>query len=312
MRTAVRRRVGIVVTAVLVLGAGFGGVAIWNDYLTAPWTRDGQVQGYVVGIAPQVSGPITRLAVADNQDVRQGEVLYEIEPIDFQIAVAAAEATVQSRQADMVAKQRQATRREQLSTLSTSEEEQQTFLASADVARAAYASALTQLNQARINLERTKVKSPVNGTVTNLQLQVGDFATAGARNLSVLNTDSFWITGFFEETKLAGIRVGDPAAALLMGYAEPVRGHVDSIARGINTPNTSPGALGLASVDPVFTWVRLAQRIPVRIHIDQVPASVHLALGLTATVSVGPEANAGSLRGLLSRVFTQAPRERPR
>lgn len=128
----------------------------------------------------------------------------------------------------------------------------------------------------------------------------------------MLNTDSFWITGFFEETKLGAIRVGDPATALLMGYGEPVRGHVESIARGINTPNTNPGALGLASVDPVFTWVRLAQRIPVRIHIDSVPPAVHLALGLTATVSVGPDAEPGSLRGLLSRVFTQAPRERSR
>ena len=308
MGPAARRHVRVLITVLLLIGAGFSGLVIWDHYLTAPWTRDGQVQGYVVVLAPQVSGRIVKLHVRDNQDIRQDDVLYEIDPVDFQIAIASAEANVQSRQADMESRIRQAARRRQLSTLSTSEEEQQTYEAGAQVARAAYATAISQLNQARINLERTKVRSPVTGTITNLQLQEGDYATEGARNLSVLNVDSFWITGFFEETKLAGIKVGDPATAALMGYREPVRGRVDSIARGINTPNTSPGALGLASVDPVFTWVRLAQRIPVRIRIDSVPEGVHLAVGMTATVSVGPDANPGTLRGVLSRVFTQAPR----
>lgn len=308
MVSTVRRRVSIAVTLLLLAGAGVAAVAIWDHYLTGPWTRDGQVQAYVVTLAPQVSGRVIRVNVADNQDVRRGDVLYEIEPVDFQIAVASAEANLQSRQADMDAKRLQVERRRQLTTLTTSQEEQQTFQASSEMARAAYAAAVTQLNQARINLERTKVLSPVNGYITNLQLQEGDYATTGTRNLSVLNTDSFWITGFFEETKLAGIKVGDPAVAMLMGFRDPVRGHVESIALGINTPNTSPGALGLASVDPVFTWVRLAQRIPVRIRIDSVPDTVRLALGMTATVSVGKEATPASPHGLLSRLFTQAPR----
>ena len=141
------------------------------------------------------------------------------------------------------------------------------------MATAAYATAITQLNQAKIDLARTKVASPVNGYVTNLQLRVGDFAVKGTHDLSLVDTDSFWITGFFEETKLAGIHIGDPAVAALMGFRAPVEGHVESVARGINTPNSNPGALGLASVDAVFTWVRLAQRIPVRIHIDHVPPS---------------------------------------
>lgn len=161
MRTAARRRVGVIVTLCLVAAAGLACVVIWDHYLTAPWTRDGQVQGYVVGLAPQVSGRILRVAVADNQDVRKDQLLYEIDPVDFQISVAAAEANVESRRADMDAKQRQATRRQQLSTLSTSEEEQQNFVAASEVARAAYATAISQLNQARINLDRAQVKSPV-------------------------------------------------------------------------------------------------------------------------------------------------------
>ncbi len=156
-----------------------------------------------------------------------------------------------------------------------------------------------------MDLHRTKVLSPVNGYVTNLQLRSGDYATKGTRNLSLVDTDSFWITGFFEEAKLAHIHPGDPAVVALMGYADPVLGHVDSIAAGINTPNTTPGSYGLASVDPVFTWVRLAQRIPVRIHVDEVSDTVHLALGLTATVSVGKDARPSSPHGYLSRLLTQ-------
>jgi len=305
--TRMRRNLSVVITLLLLACAVVAGVAVWNDYLTAPWTRDGQVQAYVVSQAPEVSGRVLHVHVADNQAVRRGDPLYEVDPVDYQIAVASAEANLQSKQADMNAKTLEASRRAKLSTLSTSTEEQQTYQANADIARAAFATAVTQLNQSRIDLERTKVVSPVNGYVTNLQLQEGDYVTKGTRNLSVLNEDSFFITGFFEETKLAGVQVGDPAVAALMGFSDPVRGHVESLARGINTPNTSPGALGLASVDPVFTWVRLAQRIPVRIHIDQVPATIHLALGMTATVTVGKGAGPASPHGLLSRVFTQAP-----
>ena len=308
MLSAARRRVGVVVTVVLLIGAGAAGVVIWDRYLTAPWTRDGQVQAYVVTIAPEVSGRLIHLHVADNQAVRRGDVLYEIDPVDYEIAVAGAEANLQRRKADMDNRRAQWQRREQLTTLSTSVEERQTFQSSAEMARAAFASAVSQLNQARIDLDRTKVYSPVNGYVTNLQAREGDYVTRGTRNLSVLDGDSFWVTGFFEETKIARIKVGDPAVVALMGFRDPVRGHVESIARGINTPNTTPGPLGLASVNPVFTWVRLAQRIPVRIRIDAVPDTVHLALGLTATVSVGPGADAASPHGLLSRVLTQAPR----
>ncbi len=311
MLANLRRGLGVAVTLVLLVFAAIAGVAIWNDYLTAPWTRDGQVQAYVVSQAPEVSGQILHLHVTDNQPVHRGDVLYEIDPVDYQLAYASAQSNLASKQADMTAKATEASRRAHLTNLSTSTEEQQTYQASADMARAAYDAAIVQLDQSRLDLDRTRVTSPVNGYVTNLQLQEGDYATKGARNLSLLNEDSFWITGFFEETKLGNIHVGDAAVAALMGFRDPIRGHVDSIARGINTPNTNPGALGLASVDPVFTWVRLAQRIPVRIHIDTIPATVHLAVGMTATVTVGPGVGPGvgpaSPHGVLSRWFTWTP-----
>ena len=301
-----RRAARMLVTGLLLAVALVAAVLIWRTYVTGPWTRDGQVIADVVNIAPQVSGQITHLHALDNQTVHKGDVLYEIDPLDYQVAVATAEANVNSKLSDLKAKRAEATRRLQLTTLSTSEEERQIYDASAEMAAAAYAGALAQLSQAHINLDRTKVLSPVNGYVTNLLLREGDYATSGVRNISLLDSDSFWVAGYFEETKLNGIRVGDPALAVLMGYGnQPVRGHVDSIARGITTPNTDPGALGLASVNPVFTWVRLAQRIPVRIHIDSVPANIHLAAGMTATVTIGPGVSPDSTHGLLSRALTE-------
>ena len=285
MLSASRRAFRVLATLLLLAAAVFAGVLIWQHYLIAPWTRDGTVEAYVINLAPEVSGRVVKLQVKDNDVVHSGDVLYEIDPVDFQIAIASAEATVASRKSDMESKENQAQRRGSLTTLTTSKEEQQTYQSTADMARAAYAGAIAQLNQTRIDLDRTQVRSPVNGFVTNLQLRAGDYATKGTRNIAIVDTDSFWISGNFEETKLARIKPGDPAVAQLLGFEEPVYGHVDSIARGINTPNSAPGTLGLASVNPVFTWVRLAQR-------------------LTATVSVGPEARAGSLHGWLSRVLT--------
>ena len=297
------RRAGRVMITILLLAVALvAGLAIWTNYVNGPWTRDGQVIANVVNIAPEVSGRITHLHVSDNEVVHKGDVLYEIDPVDYQVAVSTAEANVNSKLADLKLKRSEATRRTTLTTLSTSEEEQQTYASNADMAVAAYAGALAQLSQAHVNLDRTHVLSPVNGYVTNLLLREGDYATTGSRNIAVLDSDSFYVSGYFEETKLANIHVGDPAVAVLMGYRDPLRGHVESIARGISTPNTDPGSLGLASVNPVFTWVRLAQRIPVRIHIDAVPDTVHLAAGMTATVTVGANAVANSPHGLISRL----------
>jgi multidrug resistance efflux pump len=297
------RAVRVSVTIALLLCAALAMVAVWDHYLTAPWTRDGQVQANVVNLAPQISGQVTALHVVDNQTVHKGDLLYEIEPVDYQVSVAVAEATVESKAADLRLRQAEIKRRVALTDLSTSQEEVQTYQSNAAVSAAAYALSIAQLNQAKIDLGRTQVVSPVNGFVTNLQLRVGDYATKGTRNISLVDSDSFWVTGYFEETKLAGIHVGDKALAALMGFKRPVLGHVESIARGINSPDAAPGSLGLASVNPVFTWVRLAQRIPVRIHIDEVPPGLTLSAGMTATITVGPDVAPGSQHGILSRLF---------
>ena len=254
--------------------------------MSAPWTRDGTVHIYVVTMAPQVAGQIVQLPVKDNQFVHKGDLLLVIDPTDYKIAVSLREAAVQQAQANMQNVEREAQRRQELTSLAVTKEEKQTYASNAVVGQAQYQQAVANLNQARVNLERTQIRSPVNGWVTNLLAQLGDYANVGTNVISVVDADSFWVDGYFEETNLAPIRVGDPARIKLMGYTQIVRGHVDSIARAINVANAQPNGQGLANVNPIFTWVRLAQRIPVRVHIDQVPDGVVLAAGMTATVQI--------------------------
>jgi multidrug resistance efflux pump len=161
-------------------------------------------------------------------------------------------------------------------------------------AEAGLAQAKAQLNQAQVNLERTRILAPVDGYVTNLLAQLGDYVNVGVNTISLVGADSFWVDGYFEETNLAPIRVGDPAQIKLMGHSQIVRGHVDSIARAINVANAQPNHQGVATVNPIFTWVRLAQRVPVRIHIDEVPPGVVLTAGMTATIEIDDRGRASA------------------
>ncbi len=266
--------------------------ALWNVYMAAPWTRDGTVRAYVVTMAPEVAGRIVELPVRDNQLVKKGELLMVIEPTNYEIAVTSGEAAVERAQADAIVAKADYERREKLMSAAVSAEEKQTFKAKWLSAEANLRDSKANLEQARVNLGRTRIVSPVNGYVTNLLAQLGDYANVGEKLISLVNSDSFWVDGYFEETNLEGIRVGDPASVRLMGYSEIVQGHVNSIARGINVPNAQPNDQGLARVNPIFTWVRLAQRIPVRIHIDEVPPDVVLSAGMTATVEIHPRTRA--------------------
>jgi hypothetical protein len=175
-----------------------------------------------------------------------------------------------------------------LSDIAVTQEERQTYVSQAARAEASYQSTLANLQQARVNFKRTQVRSPVNGYITNLTAQLGDYANVGDLQLSVVNSDSYWVDAYFEETALSRIHEGDAATIKLMGYSPLLRGRVQGLARGINVPNATSDASGLASVNPIFTFVRLAQRIPVRIHIDEVPEGVNLVAGMTATVQIEP------------------------
>lgn len=290
--TPVRRRrvLPLLLTVLVAAVAIVLGRAMWDAYVVAPWTRDGTVRTYVVTMAPEVSGRIVGLPVGDNQFVHKGDPLMVIDPTNYAIAVRLSQAAMQQAQADMQNAERQAKRRKELPDLAVTTEEKQTFETRAVAAQAQYQQAVANLDQARVNLERSVIRSPVNGWVTNLLAQRGDYATAGQNLISLTDADSFWVDGYFEETNLDRIQVGDLAEIKLMGYSQVVRGHVASIARAINVANAQPNGQGVATVNPIFTWVRLAQRIPVHIHIDEVPSGEVLVAGMTATVQIdGPD-----------------------
>jgi len=272
-------------TLCIVAISAFSALKAWNYYERTPWTRDGRVGVDVVQIAPEVSGTVSAVPVIDNQYVRRGDILYEINPERLRLAVSLAEAEVEAKRQDMVVRQTTARRHSKLKDVVSQEVVQQSSGAAA-VAGAAYQSAMVALELAKLNLARSTVRAPVDGYVTNLRLRPGDFATAGVTKVAVLDAASFWITGYFEETKIWKIRGGDPARIMLMGFDQPIFGHVESMGRGIDNSNDTPGHLGLPNVAATFSWVRLAQRIPVRIQIDQVPSGVELAAGMTATVEI--------------------------
>ncbi|BBC79273.1 efflux RND transporter periplasmic adaptor subunit [Acetobacter orientalis] len=281
-----RRALQFVTTGIILAVAAVVALVLWDYYTAAPWTRNGQVRVQVADIAPRVSGQIITVRAKDNQFVHAGDVLYEIDPFDFKVAVASATAKVNLRQADMVLKDTQESRRNRLTEVAASREEKQVYQATADMAKAEYADAMAALSQAKINLDRTQIRSTVTGYVNNLIMRVGDFATAGKPNIQIIDASSYWVDGYFEETKIRAIHIGDRVRMDLMGYTAPMWGHVVSITRGIATPNATPSTQGLPSVDPVYTWVRLAQRIPVRVHIDSIPPGTQLAAGMTTTVTI--------------------------
>jgi multidrug resistance efflux pump len=267
----------ILLTLGTVMVAALVAWATWQVYMGSPWTRDGTVRAYVVTMAPEVAGRIVKLPITDNQFVHKGDVLFEIEPADYRIALESAQAQAKRDTAALDyarANEGRQARLEGEGWVSTNIYQQ--AASSLYQLEAAVAVDQAAIAKAQLDLSRVVIRSPVNGYVTNLLVQLGDYANVGQRLVALVDADSFWIDGYFNETSLERIHDGDPATVKLMGYTQLVRGHVGGVARGINVPNAQPDQAGLASVNPIFTWVRLAQRVPVRIHIDQVPDSVRL------------------------------------
>jgi multidrug resistance efflux pump len=275
-------------TLVIVAAALVAGRWLWIYYEDEPWTRDGRVRADVVTIAPDVSGLVTEVTVRDNQPVKQGDVLFRIDPQRFELALAQADAAVANRKAAMDEAEREATRYEALNQLSVSKETQEQRLTNAETAEAAYRQAVADRAVAQLNLRRSVVISPVNGTVTNVSLEPGDYVTTGKGVMALVDSATLRVEGYFEETKLPKIHLGDRVQVRLMGERQVITGHVQSIAAGIADRERSDSPDLLANINPTFDWVRLAQRVPVRIKPDTVPQGVELVLGRTATVTVEP------------------------
>jgi RND family efflux transporter MFP subunit len=266
--------------------AVFLGRLLWVHYMETPWTRDGRVRADIINVAADVAGYVVAVPVKDNQHVHKGDLLIQIDPAHYQLAVDQARALVAARKATWEMRKLNARRRADLDAMVISRENQEDAGSLADAAQAGYQQAQAALAAAELNLARTRVVAQVDGFVTNLNVHPGDYAKAGEARMAVVDEHSFWVYGFFEETKLPHVHVGDLAQMQMMS-GETLTGHVESIARGIYDRDNPESRELLADVNPTFNWVRLAQRVPVRIHLDQVPEGMLLAAGTTCTVVIG-------------------------
>lgn len=280
-----RRAGGIALTLVVALAAVFAGWRLWEFYTRSPWTQDARVRANIVEVAPDVSGLIRTINVVDNQVVHKGDVLFVIDRERFKVAVEQAEAIVLMRKEALKLAEDDARRDAKLGlsgAVSAAVSERTSALAQEALAELQQAEA--SLATARINLTRAEVRAPVNGYVTNLTASVGNYATTGQGVLALVDSDSFYVYAYFMETKLPAIRTGARARVRLMAGGAELTGSVEGVSRAIADAGAANGLL--ANVNPAFDWIRLAQRIPVRIKIKTVPQGVQLVAGLTCTVVV--------------------------
>jgi len=278
----------VLLTLLAVTAAVVVSLHLWDYYMEAPWTRDGHVHADIIQVAPDVSGLVTELHVRDNQKVSRGQVLFVIDQARFELAVDEAEATVLERRAQLDQARREARRNRVLKELIAAETVE---IGDTQVKRAeaALATAEAALGVARLDLKRTRVLSPVDGYLSDQTMRVGDYVKTGTPVLSIVDTDSLRVEGYFEETKLHAIAVGQPVDIHIMGESQHLRGHVQSIAAGIEDRDRARGNSLLPNIDPSFNWVRLAQRIPVRVVLDEgQQTDIRMVIGRTATLSVLP------------------------
>lgn len=279
------------VTAAVVLIAVFLGWRLFLFYEYDPWTRDGRVKADVVQIAPDVTGQVVSVNVADNQPVKKGDVLFEIDRERFVLALRQAEARVKAAQVALLQARREDRRNRSLGNLVAHEIREQ-GRARVEQLEADLALAQVARDTARLDLARSRVAATVNGYVTNLDIQVGTYVTASRPVIALIDSDSLYVEGYFEETKLSAIHPGDRATISLMGEDEELTGRVQSVASGIFDRERSTGANLLQNINPSLNWVRLVQRIPVRIAFESLPAHIRLVAGQTANITIHPQERA--------------------
>ena len=275
----------IAATAIVVTLAIFGGRRLWIHYNLEPWTRDGRIRADIVQVSPDVSAMVTEVRVRNNQSVKKGDVLVVLDRPRFELALRQADASLAAAKVALVQAKRESERNRSLEDLATAEQVEE-GQSKVDQLLAQLNSARVQRDIARLNLERTTVCAPVDGIVTNVELQPGDYATAGRQVLALVDSETIHVDGYFEETKLPFIRVGDRAIVRVMGVRTALHGAVESIDAGIEDRERSSSSTALANINPTFSWVRLAQRIPVRVKLDPTGGDIRLIAGRTATVSV--------------------------
>ena len=272
-----------VIVCAIALCAGWW---LWNYYMQSPWTRDGKVRAELVNITPEVSGRLEKILVHDNQFVTAGSLIFSIDPVPYQIALDNAEAALAKAQADMAKADHEASRRRSLPRNVISSEDLDESNLAATSMKASYKAAQANLEQAKWNLSKTRIYAPTDGYITNLQARVGNYATAGTPLVALVDTHSFYVLGYFEETKLRHIREGRKADIVLYNGNIRPPGVVESIGRAIYDQSADSSSDLLMDVKPNVPWVRLAQRVPVRIKLIDIPADLTLVAGTTCTISI--------------------------
>ncbi|KFC87144.1 MAG: efflux RND transporter periplasmic adaptor subunit [Hafnia alvei] len=258
----------------------------WNYYMQSPWTRDGKVRAELVNITPEVSGKIIKVNISDNQQVKQGDLLFVLDPTPFEIALSNANAAMAKAESDLAKANHEATRRGNLPRNVISAEDLDEAQLNAQAMKANYKSAQSNLEQAQWNLHHTNIYAPVSGFITNLQTRVGNYASIGSPLVALIDINSFYVMGYFEETKLKHINIGNNVDITLYNGNIPLQGRVESIGRAIYDQSVESSDNMLLNVKPNVPWVRLAQRVPIRIKLENIPKDVLLVAGTTCTISV--------------------------
>jgi len=273
-------------TGVFVVLAGVLGWHLWDYYMDEPWTRDGKVRADVVRLAADVSGIVSEVDAKDNQAVRKGDVIFRIDQARFTLALRQAEAQMESSKAALDLARSDLELYRKLGENSVTRQKIQQAETTVQQGHAAYNQAVINRDTAQLNLDRSVVRAPVNGVLTNFSMKPGNYVTAGTAVTALIDSDSYYVAGYFEENKLDRIKIGDPALVYLMGSKTALKGHVDGVAGGIEDRERSDTSAQLANVTPTFTWVRLAQRVPVRVALDALPDDTALVAGRTASVAI--------------------------
>jgi multidrug resistance efflux pump len=297
----------VLLTLILLIVAGVLGYDLASYYLYSPWTRDARVRANVVTVAPDVSGYVDDIRVRNNQFVHKDDVLLVIDQDRFRLALTNAEAAVAATHAQYLMLRDQYERRSKLSPGSTiTIEDLSNAHRQSETAAANYQQAIASRDTAALNLKRTEVRASVDGFITNLNLAKGTFASQGQAVMALIDSDSYRIEAYFEETKIPQIKPGATAEIHLMDGSPALQGTVLGIARGITDQDNPNGPQLLSSINPTFTWVRLAQRIPVGIHLTNVPPGVLISAGMTCTVVIkegaGPQIGQG-IRKVMTAIF---------
>ncbi len=278
------------ITTLVVLAALFIGWRLWVHYENDPWTRDGRIKADVVQVAPDVTGQVVKINVRDNQQVNVGDVLFEIDPARFELALRQAKAAEEAAKVTLAQAIRESNRNRELKDLVATEVTEQ-GQSRVEEARAALLQAVVNRDKAQLDLDRTKVLAAVDGTITNLDLRTGSYVTASHPVMALVDRHSYYAEGYFEETKLPNIAEGNRATVKLMSNDEILEGHVHSITRGIEDRERTKGGNLMQNINPAFNWVRLVQRIPVRVEFDNLPEGTKLVAGQTVTIEVFPSEN---------------------